>query len=306
MPNIQLDIKSSLWNVLGQSPTINVYLDTMVDGIPTRFVKVGAGICLCVAVPEEALSSVCSKNTVFILEQDARLLDRVVIGRIFHDREDISPNGCWPLVADDLKLNSHFEKAVEQFCILINRFANWDTFNSYLEVDIGYDAQENSPFHQPIMEYWWLVAEEPGSVFHQMSRNRKQAVLIRPNDKKIPVFTSSLYAALFSTQYYKYLRGNSLHISPIPCLGCFLTGFSTYVGPRVVRGAILNEQWHIDFYSCAERHPEPNLHFFINGGVGQSFTLIGCADYDNGPIWASRKWDKDGMWFSPPCNPVDW
>ncbi len=51
------------WDLLSKSPTINPYLFTIVDKIPTMFFKAWVGFYFLIAVSEEILPEICSQHS---------------------------------------------------------------------------------------------------------------------------------------------------------------------------------------------------------------------------------------------------
>lgn len=86
------------------------------------------------------------------------------------------------------------------------------------------------------------------------------------------------------------------------CLGCFLSGAAAELGPKIVRVALLDDQWRIEFNTC-DRHGESNSsHFAISNGDVR-FHLFGCSEHGD-PMWVEQRWVPSVI--RPDCTQKPW
>lgn len=293
------------WDLLSKSPTINPYLYTIVKNIPTMFFKSGFGFYFLIIVSEEYLPEITLENSATLLKMEPRIAGDVVIGRFIKHPNGKSPEGWWPIADNDDLLKTFVGNSVKHFSHLINNYSQWPSFADYLFFDIDYNVELDFVKEQAGLTYWWLTSELiDNKIIHKVSISDEEGVFIKPHDGLLPVFTSSLYADMAS-QIWSKKYGVELEIRNIPCLGCILNALSNEIGPDKIRGAILNEQWNINFYKCAEKSRYGiSMHFFLEDT--KKYSLIGCKEKTFAPIWCERKWDVDHRYFAPSCNPVEW
>lgn len=285
------------WTLLAASGTLDAYIDTVVDDIPTMLIRTGEGICFCITAPEESLPQFTSKTTKARLLMEGKLAGKVVIGRLIYDRKDL-PNGYWPIVIGDEKLSSHLEKVMDHFHAMIERFGAWESFTAFLAHDIQYDVSSMGPLQQLPLAYWWLCGEgEEGKPIHVPFSNQETGTFIRPGDGVLPVYSSSLFADM-AAQIYSRRYEVTLTPCEIPCLGCYLHGFSNDFPEKIVKAIVLNEQWVIEHHICKEHS---GGHFFLQDGEQHRFVLIGCNDKGHPPVWCEKKWDPENRWFTMEC-----
>jgi len=237
---------------------------------------------------------------------EPKLFGDIVVGRIGYSSSDsISVPDCWPIV-EDKKLTQFVEKAASYFWRFIDNFSAWQSFGHFLFESTGYDVKSEAPDQQSALEYWWLTGQLNNSKpVHECAIYEDIGIFIHPKDGLLPIFSSSLYAGMASQ---KYSQAYSIELTPqdIGCLGCFLNGLSGELGRELLRGALLDDQWEIQFYSCLESEFYKNAkHFSLNDADSQ-YALFRCKEDSDGPIWCEKTWDKDGSLFSPVCKPTEW
>ena len=72
-------------------------------------------------------------------------------------------------------------------------------------------------------------------------------------------------AALAEAAYSASL-GAAVKSSPLPCLGCLLGGAAQLLGRDVVKGALLDERWRVEFAVCEEHGADLPAHFSVFDG----------------------------------------
>ena len=293
------------WKLVAQSVTKNAYINTIVSGIPTLFVRTEEGIFFTLAIPKDELPKVCSRTTALLLMKSRPIAGRTAIGR-FNEREGRHPSGSWPLVDGDKDLIQYIEQSVKHLSGLVDNFRHWSSFNAFLKTEIEYDLKWMPVESQPPFEYWWLIGKTaPDRPVHKTPLYKDAGVFIRPGDNNLPVFTSSLYADMAS-QYYSQDYGIPLIPIRMPCPTCYLNGLGGFIGSEILKGALLNEQWRIRFFDCDEQAYSSPTHFYISDTDGEDYALVGCSDTGTSPHWAIRKWGHDEQWFPKKCHPLPW
>ena len=293
------------WELVTQSRTKNAYINTLVNGIPTLFLRTEEGMFFTLAIPKENLPDVCLGISELLLLKSRPIADRIAIGR-FNKPNGIYPSGSWPLVDGDKDLIRHVEQSVKYFSGLIDNFGRWHSFNTFLKTEIEYDVKMMPAEIQPPLEYWWLVSKSDGKKpVHETSRYKGAGIFIRPDDGNLPLFTSSLYADMASQRYSK---DYALQLLPVRlrCPVCYLNMLGAYIGSEFFKGALLNEQWHIRIFTCEEQTYSAPSHFYISDIDGEEYALAGCPDKGTTPHWVIRRWGHDEKWFPKKCKPLPW
>jgi hypothetical protein len=293
--------------LLSEMPVIDSFLEAIVDSIPAGFYRTQPGIHVCITVSERSLPNVASEFVIKLVQMENRLFGDFVVGRIVGSADEQGyTSDSWPIV-EDQDLRSFVLKASYRFWNLIDNFANWPSFSSFLLESISYDVENQNPNLQFPYEYWWLTGSlDESDLIHEVGLYEDIGVFIRPNDHILPLFSSRLFADMAAHKYSKKHAFN-LESRHIQCLGCYLNGFTGEIGREVVRGALLNEQWEIQFYTCDESPShETARHFFLMDGAIGSYTLFKCKEDGPGPIWCEKRWDFNYHFFDPACNLVKW
>ena len=114
------------------------------------------------------------------------------------------------------------------------------------------------------LDYWWLAGEtESLAAAHALPvYPAGVGLLVPPEDGLIRVYSCMLKAALAEAVYFA-AQGAAVRSSPLPCLGCLLGGAAQLLGRDVVKGALLDERWHIELAVCEEHGADLPAHFSI-------------------------------------------
>lgn len=187
------------------------------------------------------------------------------------------------------------------------------TFSDFLRALVGYHEATETPNLQPPLEYWWLLgnpSEYPGCKSVGIYRESGLGVHVRSSpDRRIPVYTGKPRAEAAAAEMQRRTGArSSLQVVRIRCLGCYLTGITHERGGEAFRGgALLNDQWPVNFYTCDESPRGSGArHFHLVDSDGRHHVLVGCAE-TYGPIWVPPQWlHLNSEWQHPPCHPRPW
>ncbi len=115
---------------------------------------------------------------------------------------------------------------------------------------------------------------------------------MRPEDKLLPIFSNAFFAEA-AARRLSASKQIELQPASIECLGCFLNEYSGELGRETVRGALLDDQWSVRYFTCAESPGARNArHFLVEDGTRGEYALGGCASAGVKPIWFERRWDS--------------
>ena len=288
------------WKLVEQSNTRNACVNTFVNNIPVTFIRTENGLLFTLAVPEEYLPRICARITELLLKRSRPIGTRYAIGRI--NRHD----GGFPLMDGDKDLNQFIKLCAGQLSLLVENYGCWQSLNELMKVELGYLVKLMPDDMQPAFEYWWLVGSmADGRPVHETHQYKDIGIFVRPEDGVLPIFTSSLYADMAS-QLYSEVHGLRLLPVRIPCPSCYLSGLGDVLGSEILRGAILNEQWRIRFFTCDEKFYSSPSHFYISDSDGEEYALAGCPDKKMPPHWVIRQWGHDEVAFPKKCKPLPW
>ncbi|MBI2849545.1 MAG: hypothetical protein HYX80_00700 [Chloroflexi bacterium] len=292
------------WDLIAESATRNTYIDTVVNGIRTVFIRTTSGAFFTLAVSQDNLSEICSDRAANLLMKETNIAGRVIIGRLVLNNTG-PPSDCLP-TADDESLRQHIRQATAHFANLVEHFGRWASLNEFMKAEIDYDASEMPLEVQPPFEYWWLVGKtEADKPVHQTPLYRDAGVFIKPGDGNLPLFTSSLYADMASRHYSRDC-GTRLIPVKVRCPVCYLNGLGGFIGSEVFKGALLDERWQIRLFTCQEQNYSAPGHFYISDFDGEEYALAGCPDRGIRPHWVIRRWGHDERWFPKKCNRLPW
>jgi hypothetical protein len=299
---INLDNRTTLARIV----TTQTFLEAVVNDIPTGFFKTQTGIHFLITVNEKYLPMVTTEFGMDLLSMEERLYRDIVLGRIEGSikKGEILVNS-WPIVKEP-RLATFANHATEKFWKLVDTFREWPSFGDFLRETIGYDPQRNQPHDQFAREYWWLVGPlSSHKSLHHCGIYKGIRVFIYPENGKLPIFTSHLFANM-AAHHYSGQIGTLLEPKHIDCLGCYFSGISRECGRDVLKSAILDEQWPIQFYTCGESPDKKDAkHFFLNDS-NNSYSLFRCKKDSPGPVWCEEKWDHEGKFFRPSCGLIGW
>jgi len=280
-----------------------------IDDIWIRFVRTGEGIQFCITVPEDSLGALVKPDIEAMLLVEERMEGDVVIGRIWSEDGSVEKlsieNSFWPIV-DVPDLDAIVRGMASVFFDLVGNLSKWGSLAKFLQVSMDHDVREASPSSQTGFNYWWLVGPEAADHIVPLALyGGESGVFIRPQDKLLPVFSSSLFAAIAAKTYDE---DDLLNLTPMPikCLGCFFNGSTKEIGRDRMAGAILNEEWKIRFLRCDEDPSGQSAgHFEIIDADGLEYNLAGCFEAGVPPVWIERKW-ADEIIGTLTCSPKPW
>ena len=231
-----------------------------------------------------------------------------MLGRAFHDERGNQTNAL-PYV-ESIPIQDLMTAALSRFWSLVDHFGGWPTFRDFLACASDYNVEADDPLQQPGFTYYWLAGplnrHSRATGVNPCQIYPDAGVYVRPEDGLLPVFSNPFFAEA-AARRLAARRRIELQPAGIECLGCFLSGYSGQLGRKVLKGALLDEQWPIRFLTCAE---SPGLrdarHFILEDGNMGTYALAGCAGKGVSPIWCERRWDKANEWFDTACHPRPW
>ena len=294
-------------NLLAKSVGERTFLYLIAENIPVTFQKTGYGDFIVITVPDDFISYIVNDKTVELLRMEKKVRNDIVVGGItyFFTGSDVKFRSV-PTV-NDFELSFFVESTSKKFWRLIDNYGGWPGFDSFLLTNANYDVEQDSIEKQYPFSYHCLTGPLDDSGFiMECEIYEDSGVFVRPGDRLIPVFSNGIFADISAYEYSKKYSVNLTH-HYIDCFTCFLSWVSGKLGPDKIRGAYLNNQWKLKFYSCLENEScSSSKHFYLNDENGHQFALIGCEDQGNFPVWCEKRWDSDGKWFNPECKTVEW
>jgi tetratricopeptide (TPR) repeat protein len=273
--------------IISSSTSSDLVMSLQIDDIPIFFFKIQASLQIVIATRSEYMESHLRPEELSLLQQGSTINGLLAIGRIIIENDgSFSAHGT----IDTLALL--VQKASEKMMLTIESYPHWQSFSQFLKKSI----ENDSPNMQLPFDYCWLIGniEEGKSVHACRICNEGNGVFVDPETHYLPIFTNSFFAEI-SIHKYQKKYGLSLASSQIDCLGCFLAGFSKDAGSGIIKKAILNDQWKIDFYTCEHVQCKNRMHYYLRDR-NVEFALIGCKDNNKFPIWCGTNWvEEDGL-----------
>ncbi len=263
------------------------YINILVNGLQTLVVKNGSRLSFTLSAEEETIHDSFTRQEIEFFGKQSRIPGGIEICRYIPDKDNATA-GDWYYLKNDKRLEKHVELAVSLFFKLINNYQNWSSFKDFLDSENQPDERFPLSGKQNPFEYWWLTGKsETSSTIHDVMLYGDYGVFIRPEDSKLPIFTSSLYAEMAG---YHYSSNYNISLTPafIYCPTCFLTGIGAFLGNRVIGGGLLNEQWDIRFYTGDELMNTAPGYFCIDDSDGNEYELTGCTDAGTELLWIKR------------------
>lgn len=201
---------------------------------------------------------------------------------------------------------------------LITQYGKWSSFAEFLKVTSDHNAQLQQPYEQKPLEYWWLIGDvddcesvipvgiyedvnmgiflEPSTSHHQTRFTNEDGSyrdVAMVKDHLLPIYTSETFARDAADRFERDLGGScSLEPFQIPCLPCFIHGIAHEPGGEEAfkNGAILNDQWPIEFHLSGGAYNDPAASPAFLGDADRNFyALLGCND-TGGPFWGGLPW----------------
>jgi len=268
-------------------------------------VKNGNSLSFALSAEEETNDGFFTRQEREYFGKKSSIPGGIEIGRYIPVKNDTTA-GDWYFLTNERKIKEHVELTVSIFFQLVDNFQKWPSFNEYLKSQSQKNANLPASEKQAPFEYWWLTGKrETNSTIYDVLLYSDYGVFIRPDDKKVPLFTSSLYADMAG---YHYSLQHNVHLTPsfIHCPTCFLTGTSALLGNRLISGGLLNEQWDIQFYTCDELMNTAPCYFCINDSDDTVFELTGCTDAGTPPLWVPDRAGSTDTRLSDRRNRIPW
>jgi hypothetical protein len=300
------NIADKNWVNLLKSKLENTFLHCKIEEGFLNFTKNGSGPSFYTFIEENSLYKVCSKDTAYQIKQNEQMIPNSYFIGSFEQGHKTEKKNWIGILHNDRILSKKFSEIVGYFDTFIDFYSQWPSFSQFLMNLFGHNTTKALFNQQTPLGYWWLIGDLEEKYIHQNLLYNESGVFIRPNDGYVPVFTSSIFAEI-ACQAYKEQYSVELVPEPMKCLGCFLSGFSNEIGAEELRGAILDSQWEVIFYSCDQLHGNcQGKHFFLNDSNGESFALVGCTHESTPPLWCERRWDTNNEIFPSSHTLIPW
>ena len=299
---------------LAASPEAGLENSAWIDGAFTAFRKAGPGLSFSILMSEPQLSTVVERPEALAElksqskpEGDGRretgggespsVIGEYCAGdsvpewaRAAGDKVAKGRDGVWWTTVEDARLGDFVGRASLFLEQRLSQLGRWPSFADWLRCETGADLASAEPGPLTPLDYWWLAGEaESHSGVHALPVYPSGVGLyVPPEDGLIRVYSCMMKAALAETAY-SALRGVVVKSSPLPCLGCLLGGAAEVLGRDVVKGALLDERWRIEFSVCDEHGTDLPAHFSVFDGE-EAYDLLGCTDQGTVPLWVPHSW----------------
>lgn len=258
-----------------------------VDGDLPLFEKNGPGLTFQILMANGHIQERFGTRIASLLKASGSVCSEAqVIGQY----KESSPYKWLPII-DDEELKGYVWLAVKAFLQYIDSMGNWHCFADFLNFCSSYDINlSRAKRKQYPFDYYWLTSRalSSKSVFN-IGLDDGIGIYIKPENSVLLIYSSLLSASL-AAESYSQKEGVSLQPGYISCLGCYLYGAVSTVGKQRLSSAILDDQWNIEFQTCADRgcrenHPKDSFHHFRISNKGCIFQLIGCESHGTNPRW---------------------
>ena len=272
---------------LAASPETGLENSAWIDGAFTAFRKSGAGLSFSILMSDpqlpvvvenpEALAELKTQSKV---EGEASEEAPSVIGqycagdaapawtRKAGDKVGRGRDGIWWTTVEDARLGDFVGRASLFLEQRLSRLGRWPSFADWARSETGADlASPEPPGPLTPLDYWWLAGdtESPAGAHALPIYPAGVGVYVPPEDGLVRVYSCMMKAAL-AEGAYSALLGAAVKSSPLPCPGCLLGGAAELLGPDVVKGALLDERWRVEFAVCAEHGMDLPTHFSVCDG----------------------------------------
>lgn len=248
-------------------------------------------------VAEDDAPLVVPKDALNLVQQtgDRVIPEYIPLARFAEGTPTSRPS--WSCIAGTGDYVSEVGAAVE--AVIANAGA-WPDLATMFRTRYGHDPLIEFPMRQPTIRWSWLAGQLGTRGAEAVRLFEEEGLYVDPSTRRIPVFTNRLDAVRLARRLQP--EGVSLQMYDIPCLGCFMTGVASELGRERVRGALIDGQWNVQFFTCSEHGADAPSHFVLKDGAA-SYHLIGCAER-GWPRWAEARWK--GNSFQVPCSLEAW
>ena len=298
---------------LAASPETGLENSAWIEGAFTAFRKTGPGLSFSILMGEPQLSAVVeSPEALAELQSQAEVEGKTtsevpsIVGhycagdaipewtRDAEGRLGRGRDGVWWTTVDDARLDDFVGRAARFLEQRLSHLGRWPSFADWARCETGADlASDEHPGPVTPLDYWWLAGEtEALAGAHALPvYPAGTGLYVPPEDGLIRVYSCMMKAALAEAAYSASL-GAAVKSSPLPCLGCLLGGAAQLLGSDVVKGALLDERWRVEFAVCEEHGADLPTHFSVFDGE-ETYDLVGCTDRDSVPLWIPHRWNDE-------------
>jgi hypothetical protein len=300
---------------LAASPETGLENSAWIDGAFTAFRKSGLGLSFSILMGEPQLSTVVEDREALAElkshpegESEGRRGTRSaaapsVVGqycagdavpewtRDAGDKVGRGGDGVWWTTVEDARLDDFVGRASRFFEQRLSGLGRWPSFADWARRETGADLATDEPGPLTPLDYWWLAGEtESLAGVHALPVYASGLGLyVPPEDGLIRVYSCMMKAALAEAAYSGARRA-AVKSSPLPCLGCLLGGAAGLLGRDVVKGALLDERWRIEFAVCEEHGMDLPVHLSVFD-ADEAYDLVGCTEQGAVPLWIPRRWN---------------
>jgi hypothetical protein len=286
-----------------------------IDGAFTAFRKGGPGLSFSILLGEPQLSAVVQDQEALVeLKSQAEVKGESghkagrasapsVVGhycagdaipewtRDAGDQVGRGGDGVWWTTVEDARLGDFVGRASLFLEQRLSGLGRWTSFADWVRRETGADLASDEPGPLTPLDYWWLAGEtESLAGVHALPvYPAGLGLYVPPEDGLIRVYSCMMKAALAEAAY-SAANGAAVKSSPLPCLGCLLGGAAELLGRDVVKGALLDERWRIEFAVCEEHGMDLPAHLSVFDG-DEAYDLVGCTEQGTVPLWVPRVWD---------------
>jgi hypothetical protein len=297
---------------LAASPETGLENSTWIDGAFTAFRKTGPGLSFSILMSDPHLSALVEdQGALAELRSQPQVEGKTsgetpsVIGqycggdavpewtRDAGDKIGKGREGVWWTTVEDARLDEFVGRASRFLEQRLSHLGRWSSFADWARRETGADlSSDDHPGPLTPLDYWWLAGETESlaGVHHLPVYPSGVGLYVPPEDGLIRVYSCMMKAALAEADY-SAARGAAVKSSPLPCLGCLLGGAAQLLGRDVVKGALLDERWRVEFAVCEEHGIDLPAHFSVFDG-DETYDLVGCTDQAAVPLWIPHRWDE--------------
>jgi hypothetical protein len=289
---------------------------TWVDGAFTAFRKSGPGLAFSILLGEPQLSAVVEDQEALAelkshaevkgegRQGSSRSATPSVVGhycagdavpewtRDAGDKVGRGADGVWWTTVEDARLGDFVGRASLFLEQRLTGLGRWSSFADWARRETGTDLAAEEPGPLTPLDYWWLAGETDSlaGVHALPVYPAGLGLFVPPEDGLIRVYSCMMKAALAEATY-SAARGAAVKSSPLPCLGCLLGGAAELLGRDVVKGALLDERWRVEFAVCEEHGTDLPGHLSVCDG-DEAYDLVGCTEQGAVPLWIPLRWSE--------------
>ncbi len=278
-----------------------------IDGAFTAFRKTGPGLEFAILMSDPQLSALVEDPEALAeLKAAAEGTDGespTIVGRYCAgdavpdwarnagDKVHAGADGVWWTTVDDERLIMFVADACEFLEARLARLGQWTSFADWARSETGADLTSEQPLPVTPLDYWWLAGPTGTPGVHHFPVYPANLGVYVPDDGLIRVYSCMMKAALAEAAY-SAAAGAPVQSSPLPCVGCLLAAAAESLGRDVVKGALLDDRWPIEFAVCEEHGSGAPAHFSVFDG-DEAYDLIGCATEGDVPLWIPHAWNVE-------------